>query len=504
MANPFERALWTGMLSLSACGSGAEREEIATLGEGLSGITIVARVRDSALVGLAGTRVQLNGAIQRSAVTDANGIAVFTGLSSGSYSLDVSRYGATYQSSVANLNGVSADVVHDFTCISGCLSGPTGVSVDRFKELVIVNPSVTADARASNTSNGHLSFRYLMEQMSPPGTPPEDFVETWLQGFTVTAINGDQLGARSPANLRDFWPKNADGKVDLGQAPFRLLGIFNRTDLHATGSGELRFVYGLNLSPVQVNRMTVIFEYGLPNNAAFTSRSSWVSRFHELSAFAAFDEPYKAKLQELTDLVVSAGATRAHLGNPTGSALAQLRTSEDRLSSATPFWAFREFKLASEPGNLHFLRPAPVAQTPDDADNGDAALEAFIDTNRTGFLAGVAALPAADLGGEALVNFQVTSQFRWQFPNVDEPLRHAFAGQTCNGCHFHDVLPHAPSRSLFYHVSPFEDGGVDGTTVLSSFLIDVELPRRISFLQNQLDCADGSVACASGAEPVVP
>jgi len=83
---------------------------------------------------------------------------------------------------------------------------------------------------------------------------------------------------------------------------------------------------------------------------------------------------------------------------------------------------------------------------------------------------------------------------------MDEKLRHAFAGQTCDGCH------NAETQQLdgLYMVSPTEPAPQfsDGTARLSGFVSLIELPRRASWVNNRLTCA--GAACAAGAEAAAP
>lgn len=448
---------------------------------------------DTSNAGMSGVIVQLSGAASAQAITDSHGNFLFTGLPAGTYTLAPGKPGATITPSTVNLGSVTADQIQSFTCAGACGAGP---AVDPYKEIAIVDPSVTQDARASNATGGPWSFRYLIEQMTPSGVDPADFVAEWLEGFQPLTINGYPTTSRVTFSLMNLWPTRPDGKLDLAQAPFQLLGIFNRTDLHASGSGEARFVFGIIPPNHFIGGMTVIFEYRLPTNSIAPDRHSWIARFHALGQHA-FGAQYNEELQEITDLFTQRGAERSTMGNPNASALAQLRTSEDLMGAP---WSWREFHLVPEPtGYQAFLRLVEAAQTPDQQLNGDPGLEAFLLANRTGIIAGVTPLDPSFLGGEAEGHI-VPSFTKWAFPGADEPLRHAFAGQTCNGCH------NAETQQLatFYHVAPFAPPGPDGTGVLSNFVKQVEIPRRVSFMQNRLTCSSLAGDCSPGSESVAP
>ena len=67
---------------------------------------------------------------------------------------------------------------------------------------------------------------------------------------------------------------------------------------------------------------------------------------------------------------------------------------------------------------------------------------------------------------------------------IDEALRHAFAQQTCNGCHAQETF----SMQGFFHVSPFKPvvPGGNGQDRVSVFLKRDDLPRRVSRMQELL------------------
>jgi hypothetical protein len=124
----------------------------------------------------------------------------------------------------------------------------------------------------------------------------------------------------------------------------------------------------------------------------------------------------------------------------------------------------------------------------------NVALHGFVSASRAAIHGGFAQVPSGILGGQA------TENFAWAFVSpLDAAARHAFAGQTCNGCHFSEAG--GLQKDGFYHVSPVADPGADGIGRLSSFLRLFELPRRALYLQTLLTC-DGA-SCPAGAEPML-
>ena len=373
-------------------------------------------------------------------------------------------------------------------CSSGSSAPPPGVQpsclkreVDRFKELIVVEPSVLGDARSQNATGGAWSFRHAIEAMVPDGTSPSDFVMKWLtEWVTLTELNGFPLDRKfeernfemnrrvicpwlhsTPANAcNDDCSTCASKTLDLSLAPFRLIAIANRMDLRekpdaAGPAGEGRLIFALTDTtadkPTAVPRpMTVNFEYRLPNTL---SLKGWGEAWHALGDSKAFDEPYRVALQAITDRYSSRGADPAR---PNGSSLAQLRTNESFLNW---IWQLREFHLDSD--GLHL---STVKNTPSESFNGSSALVSFIKANSANVLKGTHVVPESMLGG-SIDELLVT----WAAPGIDEPTRKAFAKETCNGCHVQETV----SIDTAFHVSPFKVG-VDK---VSPFLNDPKNPK---------------------------
>ena len=405
---------------------------------------------------------------------------------------------------------------------------PAPPLVDPFRELVFVHNDIVGDANlASSAGNGHWSFRWLVEQMTPVGMDPADFVEGWLQDFHAPSVNGFPLTDRF--GIDDFlarWPRRSDGKLNLARAPFRLRAIVNRLDVaeqeHDIGEGRFVFAavdpqFGFPL------QFTVIFEYNLPKLSANAtlqqSRTAWAKLFHDVAWVKKngklvprdINVLFNQELVKVTDKFAKRGANPSGIN---GSALSQIRTNE--IALANP-WSMREFHL--QPNGT--LRIGTVALTPDaifntiDPVTGDRSgdprfdpftgeelpprtdrsieLVDFLNANRAVVIAEQHKIPSAFLAGESLENAPFTN---WTFEKglVDEELRRQFARNTCNGCHNAEEM----QIGGFYHVQPFDGfpATVDGKDRLSDFVKNDEVPRRTAFLQHQL--CGGKCATPSG------
>jgi len=332
-------------------------------------------------------------------------------------------------------------------------SGPVS-DVDPWKELVIVDSSVVLDARSSNANDGPWSFRQLMERLGP-GVQ----AESWLRTFRQASLNGFALEDRADVEeLIASWPRR-DGVLDLAQAPFRLLAIVCRIDLATSANGEARLVYGLyDPATGAPRKMTVGFEYRMPALGTSNDRAEWARRWHALGKLP-YGEGFNASLQRLTDTFAQ------------GASLSQLRTNEQQFGQ---FWQLRQWVL-----DAGVLRLAATPQTPDQSLNGTAPLARFVLDNAGALRAGTAVVPPELQGGAS------HAIGAWVFknePRIDEPLRHAFARQTCNGCHAQETN----SVQGFFHISPFKPVAGNGQDRVSDFLKGDEMKRRVAWLQELL------------------
>jgi len=339
--------------------------------------------------------------------------------------------------------------------------------VDRFRELMVVDEFVTGDARSKNSEGGAWSFRHVVESVTPPGMSPSDYVKNLFESWTrVNKINSYAVIPRpevrsvlvcpwlkrTPENGCDPDCRTCEAEVlDLAQAPFRLMAIANRLDLRyqrtaMAPAGEGRLAYGLTngagddpqAAPM---RMTVIFEFANPTAGGETTRD-WAERWHTLGEEGLSEEDYKARLQDITDTLISAESLR------------QIRTNERDLEWR---WEFREFV----PDAAGVPQPSVTTNTPDASVNGTRQLRDYLLANREKVMAEVGVVPERLCGGAA------PGILVWR-ADVDEPLRKAFANQTCNGCHMTEQEP----VDAAFHISPQRTG----RERLSPFLFDPASP----------------------------
>ena len=360
------------------------------------------------------------------------------------------------------------------------------VAIDRFKELLVVDDAVVTDPRASNSLDGPWSFRERMRELAGGSeADARELTMGWLRQFGDTSkVNLFSVPSRPQTNsvLICPWLKRTDANecnqdcstctktdLDLAKAPFRLIGIANRLDLHdvePARRGEARYVYALtdgasDAASSAPMRMTIGFEYALPATGQHTVRS-WAERWHALGSHATFDASYRADLAALLADVAA--------GETSPGPLAQLRTNDRELEWD---WSMREFKLSNGA-----LVEGPVFNTPDRSLNAGPELAAFVLASQAAVLKDNHVVPTKFIGGNS------SPAGPWSLPQVPENLRKAFARNTCDGCHQTEATP----ADINFHISPFR-AGVDR---VSPFLSNPaapetdELARRAEQMQTAL------------------
>ena len=108
---------------------------------------------------------------------------------------------------------------------------------------VIEAPDYTYNPCAgTGTPDGVWTFGHLMSELAiAEGVDVSDFCNKWLDHWTADqTINGFTAGARVAVRdeIINAWPTDQNGRLSMVDAPFRLLGIFNRVDLRDSGSGS--------------------------------------------------------------------------------------------------------------------------------------------------------------------------------------------------------------------------------------------------------------------------
>jgi hypothetical protein len=238
--------------------------------------------------------------------------------------------------------------------------------------------------------NGVWSFSNLVGNMSGSMSPAvrqqfiSDWLKTWVDtapAFTVKHSDGVAVPfpiAGRPALVSAIsslqtspWDPNSPSSLELAHLPFRLLAIVNRLDLAgqsaygATGTAELRFVFGLvekqgtSCGPASP-QLAVILEFAVPAMDCLTMKNranTWIA----LDSLLAGSPPYNAVLQTLTDVVTPINANPSKFN---GSAIGQVRSNEAKLTLP---WELREWRLDGPPAAQ--LKPVTVKNTPDPSFN---------------------------------------------------------------------------------------------------------------------------------------
>ncbi|MGH8659044.1 MAG: hypothetical protein ACREV4_11375 [Gammaproteobacteria bacterium] len=325
---------------------------------------------------------------------------------------------------------------------------------------VVEDPTRTVWTGATDTSaEGAWSFGRLMAHLAGAHEPSE-FVRRWLENWERDqTINGFSVQNRATiaTTVIDPWPKLPDGKLDLTQAPMRLLGIVYRPDLRNPGldrGGEGRFVFGVLDRFGNKLQFTVILEYDL---AAQTDAEvqTWAADFQNLSTLE-FGEAFNTELEAITNRFAGPGVAPDKIN---GSAILRVRTNE--IALAFP-WELREFALS---GNGRRLREVTVKQTPDIGLNNTGIFAEWIDANAERIRSkpnnGSIQVPSAFKGVPFLAGAIANNLDVWDAPASDGEAVFRVALNTCNGCHG------VESGTSFLHVNPRTSGS---EAVLSEFL----------------------------------
>jgi hypothetical protein len=365
---------------------------------------------------------------------------------------------------------------------------------------VVNDPTRTYDPCTGNGAQmGPWTFGYLMTQManqSVTQVDPSDFVMNWLNNWLNNqTVNGFTVQAR-PAMQTLFinnWPKLANGKLDLANAPMKLLAIVNRIDLAANSAygpvsgAEGRFIFAPEIITPQsctvLSNFNVIVEYGVPINSC-TGIRSWANQWLNLQNFTLGSSQYNAALKAITDQFTAANANP---NKPNGSALDQLRTDEIALNNQ---WELREFHLSTTD---HLLHEATVAQTPDwGAYDGilnppGPSADSFgnyVNANAANIVAGTYTVPAL-LGQNPFLGGEVTNELNidvWYAANITtESSRHSFSLNTCNACHGSET------GTGFTHVTACPPGPALLSGFLTGITVTVPVPGNPSYSYNDLE-----------------
>ena len=373
--------------------------------------------------------------------------------------------------------------------------------VDPYRELLITAPSVVEDpsrtwepCTGAGTPMGAWTFGKLMTEIAnepATGINPSDFVEHWVsQWKTNLTINTFSVPNRAVGAqaLLDMWPKLPDGRLDLAQAPFRLLAIVNRQDLRdnmsygSSGSGgEARLVFGavmcenlpgtiLSYGGEPEMEFTTIFEYEVPFGTCFGARS-WANQWRNLGTLVTGSAAYNAALQAITDQFTLRDVMPSRL--PNRSAINQVRTNEFALHDppVDSMWQMREATLRKVAPNAGFLEHSTIAQTPSRGPPAGANVGPFINANVASLLAGTHVVPLQYPAGSPFRGgyIDVGAGHPWDpsgVPNTEARFRFSLA--TCDSCHT------AETDTRFLHIAPRTIGTA---SALSDFLTGADMPK---------------------------
>ncbi len=358
-------------------------------------------------------------------------------------------------------------------------------------ELVITDPGVVNDPTRTfdvctgiGNPNGVWTFSHLMTEMANQpvtGIDPADFTRRWLQQWETTPTpNVNAVAARLQIQnlVINPWPLTGAGKLDMAQAPFRLLAIVNRVDLRTNttygsgNAGEARFVFGVldRNNCGSVPQFTVIFEYGINKSGCFLVRN-WGQQWHNLGALALGSAAYNAALEAITLQFTERNLDPTKL--PNRSALNQLRTNENALN---PLWELREFRIFNSDSDAGHLRETTVKQTPNISLNNTAPIRDYINANASAIIAGTNAFPlffpnviTPFLAGSTPTPFGMF----WNGPAVitNANARHPFSLNTCNGCHAGET------NTIFTHIKPRTAAA---PAALSGFMTGINVTDPVS------------------------
>ncbi|MEQ1763345.1 MAG: hypothetical protein ABL984_09405 [Pyrinomonadaceae bacterium] len=350
------------------------------------------------------------------------------------------------------------------------------------KELMITDLAVVNSTEA--TSEGAFSIKTILSNMALNGQTAKEMMLSLLTSWeSPQTVNTFQIPARQTIRSRiiDPW-KSKDGaagkpdaewNMNFANAPFRLLAVVNRIDLHrkegavVKNAGEGRFVFGV-LDPTGGPLLfTVIFEFEQKATSE-AELKAWADEWHNLGTFPAFDANYLTALKAVTAKFSGKGVMP---GKPNDSALNQLRTNEIALSAP---WELREFNISASTGTFE---PATTKQTPHHSFNNSPRLADYVLAHQTEIESGSDVVPLEFPPGQPFMSGNAhvpppTGAGFWDAPGLtNDVAEFKFSVATCSACHGRET------QTQFTHVKPRPQGQA---AELSGFLtgITVTDPRN--------------------------
>ena len=347
-------------------------------------------------------------------------------------------------------------------------------NVDKQKYLLINSKEIVNDEARTrfipgDSTKGAWSFVGLMAQIAPAGADLEEFIVSWLNNWSaVKQLNGFSVTPRDVSRILNDWPRDNAGKLDLSQAPFRLLAISNRIDMRSSvaadkRAGILNFVFGLyDQKPGSTYglplKFNVSFEFEMRTEVH--SLIDWTLLWYKLGQANSSSLTYNSSLESITR---DATYRNAKITKIVQSPFVNIRTEDFQFGNNGEF---REFSLNLE-GRL---AQSPLKQTPDVSFNTDRKLELvqWINDNlstvgsnkfevKKEFLAGSSTVPASSWLSDA---------------DLSPVARSNFAMATCTGCH------QSETRNSGIHVA---NRKADESSQISPFLKNELLVRDFEF-----------------------
>jgi len=426
----------------------------------------------------------------------------------------------------------SCDGLTDSTTVDApeVVMAPLVTSVVPEKELFLTSLTAMNDhkyidykpGKFNTEPDGGWSFGRLIDNLMTASKPTDqqrsDFVMGWLQTWeSPQVVNGQAIAPRALVRsvIIDPWKQRSIGvngntatkcaagpasdatcKLSFlaGDVPFQLIAIVFRPDLRTVGTditntsgGQGRFIFALTDGAGTPLPFTVIFEYTLPasNQAGIKAIADAV---HKLGS-KAFGAGFNKDVQALTAGFTARGVAPWRRN---GSALLQLRTNDVALAEpgsdpSHPFgvlWELREFVIGTD-GLLH---NDTMKLEPKIGLSGTQELGDWVAANEADVLANTYTLPDAFADGEPLLAASSFApfDFSWQIPGVSEETRHAFALQTCNGCHLNET------GTGFLHAFPLQAGAEATLSPWLAAQIAADGPRTQEYI-NLLNTPSGNV-----------
>lgn len=176
------------------------------------------------------------------------------------------------------------------------------------KTLTLTDAAIVAGEQAQ--AEGPWTFGALMRGLRPGSSVHEasELIKKWLVDWAKSRPEVREQILCPWLDASNDQKDCRNGELDLARAPFKLIAIANRMDLHdpehCEDAGELRFAFALIGEDGKEKPLTVIFEYVVPTD--LLAVPAWAARWRELENFSCTKDDcddYRAMLEGLTAMV---------------------------------------------------------------------------------------------------------------------------------------------------------------------------------------------------------